>query len=195
MPRQAATAGSLPQAFEGVKEMQAGGAGRVLSPARSPGAGRRFADRRQGICPGVVASLRNALDGLLACFRCRTLAGRRQVSIAMPSNDGSTRSSSTKTGLGGISTPLSLTHDSCEGTGSQVKDPVGFIAWRGFFRIAGLLDGRVALQPGRNALRIGCASAHAQLLSGGLSAAERRALPSIPPAAGAAFRMRGPSPD
>ena len=28
MPRQAATTGSLPQAFEGVKEMQAGGAGR-----------------------------------------------------------------------------------------------------------------------------------------------------------------------
>ncbi len=43
MPRQAATIGSMPQAFEVVKEMQADEPGRGLSPGRSPGAGR---DRR-----------------------------------------------------------------------------------------------------------------------------------------------------
>ncbi len=43
-------------------------------------AARRFADHWQGICLWAVASLRNDLDDLLACFRCRTLAGRRQVS-------------------------------------------------------------------------------------------------------------------
>ncbi len=37
MPRQAATTGSLPQAFEGVKEMQAGGPDRgTSSPLRRP---------------------------------------------------------------------------------------------------------------------------------------------------------------
>ncbi len=47
-----------------------------------PGGARRFADHWQGICPGAVASLRNDPDDLLACFRCRTLAGRRQVRTA-----------------------------------------------------------------------------------------------------------------
>ncbi len=57
MPRQAATTGSLPQAFEVVKEMQAGGPGRGLSPPRSPGPGRdhRPGSSRAGIIEGRMA--------------------------------------------------------------------------------------------------------------------------------------------
>ena len=57
----------------------------------------------------------------------------------------------------------------------------------------GRIDGWFALRPGRNALRIGRACAHTQLLSGRFSATERRNRPPIPLAAGAAFRRRGPS--
>ena len=50
MPQQVVTMESLPQAFEVVKEMPAGGLGRGLSPARPPGAGRdhRGSDGRGG---------------------------------------------------------------------------------------------------------------------------------------------------
>ena len=55
---------------------------------------------------------------------------------------------------------------------------------------------RRLLLPGRNALRIGrAASAHTQLLSGRSPATVCRIRPSIPLAAGAAFRRRGPSDD
>ena len=43
---------------------------------------RATTDAWEPACPGAVDFLRNDLDDLLACFRCRTLAGRRQVSTA-----------------------------------------------------------------------------------------------------------------
>ncbi len=89
----------------------------------------------QGICPRAVASLRNDPDDLLACFRCRTLAGRRQVRTtnAIERRFREVRRRTRPTGTfqdrtsmdrilhavfihedrsRGISTPLSLTHDS-----------------------------------------------------------------------------------
>ncbi len=92
-------------------------------------------DRRQIACPGAVASLRNDLDDLLACFRCRTLAGRRQVRTTnaierrfrevrrrtRPMGTFRDRTSTDRilhavfiheSRSRGISTPLSLTHDS-----------------------------------------------------------------------------------
>ncbi len=97
-------------------------------------AARRFADHWQGICPGAVASLRNDPDDLLACFRCRTLAARRQVSTTSagerrfrevrrrtrPTGTFRDRTSMDRilhaifiheSRSRGISTPLSLTHD------------------------------------------------------------------------------------
>jgi len=73
---------------------------RAAYPALLPGRGSeelckaRAGDRPRGFVPGlstckVVASLRNDLDDPIACFRCKTLAGRKQV---RPSNDGSGRS-------------------------------------------------------------------------------------------------------
>ncbi len=98
-------------------------------------AARRFADHWQGICPGAVASLRNDPDDLLACFRCRTLAGRRQVRTTnaierrfrevrrrtRPMGTFRDRTSTDRIlhavfihedRSRGIGTPLSLTHDS-----------------------------------------------------------------------------------
>ncbi len=98
-------------------------------------AARRFADHWQGICPGAVASLRNDPDDLLACFRCRTLAGRRQVGTTnagerrfrevrrrtRPTGTFRDRTSTDRIlhavfihedRSRGIGTPLSLTHDS-----------------------------------------------------------------------------------
>ncbi len=98
-------------------------------------AARRFADRRETTCPGAVASLRNALDDLLACFRCRTLAARRQVrttsagerrfrEVRRQTRPMGTFRDKTSTDRipnavfihenrsQGISTPLSMTHDS-----------------------------------------------------------------------------------
>ncbi len=97
-------------------------------------AARRFADHWQGICPGAVASLRNDPDDLLACFRYRTLAGRRQVRTTnaierrfrevrrrtRPAGTFRDRTSMDRIPNAvfihedrsqGISTPLSLTHD------------------------------------------------------------------------------------
>ncbi len=89
MPRQAATTGSLPRAFEGVKEMQAGGPDRgegcrplgrqapdginECRDQRGPGSSRAEWPMRwtAGATPSTPAPL--------TCFRCRTLAGRTQV--------------------------------------------------------------------------------------------------------------------
>ncbi len=103
--------------------------------ALDAGAARRFADRRETACPGAVASLRNDLDDLLACFRYKTLAGRRQVRTtnAIERRFREVRRRTRPTGTfrdrtlmdriihavfihenrsRGISVPLSLTHDS-----------------------------------------------------------------------------------
>jgi transposase-like protein len=42
-------------------------------------AARRFADRWQAIYANAVACLRNDLDELLTCFRCKTIAERKRV--------------------------------------------------------------------------------------------------------------------
>ncbi len=142
MPQQAVTIEILPQAFEGVKEMQAGGLDR--GEGCRPSVARRLpGSSRVGIIEGRMAEavdrrrdgLRNDLDDLLACFRCRTLAERRQVRTT---NAGErrfrevlrrTRPTGTfrdRTSMDriihavfihedmsrGISTPVSLTHDS-----------------------------------------------------------------------------------
>ncbi len=83
----------------------------------------------------TTGSLRNDLDDLLSCFRCRTLAGRRQVRTASAGERRfrEVRRRTRPTGTfrdristdrilhavfiyenrsRGISTPLSLTHDS-----------------------------------------------------------------------------------
>ena len=57
------------------------------------------------------------------------------------------------------------------------------------FRV-GPIDGWFALRPDRNALRIGRACAHTHVLSGMVSATERRNHSSIPLAAGVASRFR-----
>ena len=46
---------------------------------RAESAARRFADRWEPVCPKAVACLRNDLDDLLTCFRYKTLAEQKQV--------------------------------------------------------------------------------------------------------------------
>ena len=98
-------------------------------------AARRFADAWEDTCPKAVACLRNDLDDLLTCFRYKDLAERKQIRTTNAIERRfrevrrRTRPIGTfrdKTSMDriihavfihenksqGISTPLSLTHDS-----------------------------------------------------------------------------------